>query len=174
MNESDHSLAPAIAPAAHAPPLQAQILLLHPQLTRVWRWGAVLAALPAIGIGSVVAAALGKPWIAALVIFVVMLVVVFIWNYARAYVARFRGRLQQDGLWVERGVWWRNETFVPRSRIQHTEVEQGPLARRYGMASLKLFTAGASHAEIGIDGLAHAQALALRDDLLGRTGHDGV
>jgi hypothetical protein len=95
-------------------------------------------------------------------------------RYLAAYAARFRCRLLLDGLWIERGVYWRRETFVPRARVQHTDVNQGPLARRFGIAELKVFTAGTQAAEIEVDGLAHADALALRDRLLGRGGADGV
>jgi membrane protein YdbS with pleckstrin-like domain len=71
-----------------------------------------------------------------------------------------------DGLEITRGVFWRRIISVPRSRIQHTDVTQGPLQRSYQLSTLVLYTAGAEHARIALDGLAFDTALALREDLL--------
>ncbi|MHC4948989.1 MAG: PH domain-containing protein, partial [Planctomycetota bacterium] len=40
------------------------------------------------------------------------------------------------GIEIRKGVWWRKVINVPRSRIQHTDVAQGPLLRRFGLATL--------------------------------------
>ncbi|MBK8285885.1 MAG: PH domain-containing protein [Ahniella sp.] len=80
-----------------------------------------------------------------------------------------------DGLLVHRGVFWQSETFVPKSRIQQTEVNQGPLDRRWGMAKLNVHTAGTRLENIKVSGLHHGDALALRDALLDRReGVDGA
>ncbi len=71
-----------------------------------------------------------------------------------------------DGLEIARGVFWRRTIRVPRSRIQHTDVTQGPLQRSYQLSTLVLYTAGAEHARIALDGLAFDTALSLRADLL--------
>jgi membrane protein YdbS with pleckstrin-like domain len=72
------------------------------------------------------------------------------------------------GLEIARGVLWRHQISVPRSRIQHTDVTQGPVDRRFGLGTLVIYTAGTEHAAIPIEGLAHETALALRDALLAR------
>ena len=74
------------------------------------------------------------------------------------------------GLEITRGVVWRHQISVPRSRIQHTDVTQGPVERRFGLGTLVIYTAGTEHAAIPIEGLAHETALALRDALLARAG----
>lgn len=94
--------------------------------------------------------------------------------HARAYADRFRATLLDDGLLVERGVWWRTETFVPRARVQHTDVSQGPLGRHFGVATLKVFTAGSQLGQIEVKGLPRDAATTLRDALLGRSDRDGV
>lgn len=78
--------------------------------------------------------------------------------------------LSPDGLEIARGVYWRKTISVPRSRIQHTDVTQGPLQRSYELSTLVLYTAGAEHARIALDGLAFDTALALRKDLLRADG----
>ena len=77
-------------------------------------------------------------------------------------------RLDDDGLEYEHGWLWRHLVSVPRSRIQHTDVTQGPYERRFGLATLVVYTAGTAHASIPIEGLSHETALAIRDALLGR------
>ena len=79
-------------------------------------------------------------------------------------------RLDRHGLEIHRGVWWRSRIRVPRSRVQHTDVHQGPLDRRWGLADLTVFTAGTEAAAIRLPGLPAERALALRDALL--QGHD--
>ena len=77
-------------------------------------------------------------------------------------------RLDEDGLEYEHGWLWRHQISVPRSRIQHTDVTQGPYERRFGLATLVVYTAGTAHASIPIEGLSHETALAIRDALLAR------
>jgi uncharacterized protein len=77
-------------------------------------------------------------------------------------------RLDADGLEHEHGWLWRHHVSVPRSRIQHTDVTQGPYERRFGLATLVVYTAGTEHASIPIEGLSHETALAVRDALLAR------
>ena len=54
---------------------------------------------------------------------------------------------------------------MPRSRVQHTDVSQGPLERHYGLGTLVVYTAGTDHARVSLPGLAHEVAIQLRDDL---------
>ena len=77
-------------------------------------------------------------------------------------------RIDDDGLEYARGRWWRHHVSIPRARIQHTDVTQGPVERRFGLGTLVIYTAGTEHAAVPIEGLPHATALALRDALLSR------
>ncbi|HKI01302.1 MAG TPA: putative glycolipid-binding domain-containing protein [Thermoanaerobaculia bacterium] len=78
------------------------------------------------------------------------------------------------GIEIRSGVLWRGVTSVPRSRVQHTDVSQGPLERRYGLGKLAIYTAGTTHARVDLAGLDHGAALRIRDHLLPREGSDGV
>lgn len=78
------------------------------------------------------------------------------------------------GLEIRRGVLWRQVMHIPRSRVQHTDVAQGPLERGYGLGTLVIYTAGTDHARVELAGLAHETALAIRDHLLPREGGDAV
>ena len=147
---------------------------LHPVVG--WLWAAErLVMLGVLAGGAAVAAIVrGWWWVLVLVPVPAALLAAAAILHARASVARFRAVLLPDGLLVVRGVWWQSETFVPRARVQHTDVRQGPLGRQLGVATLKVFTAGSHMSVIEVPGLRHASALALRDALLGRGARDGL
>ena len=67
---------------------------------------------------------------------------------------------------LSHGVIWRTTTSVPRSRVQHTDVGQGPLQRRFGIATLSIHTAGSDMAQVNLSGLEHGDAIAVRDYLI--------
>ncbi|MEO1246212.1 MAG: PH domain-containing protein [Pseudomonadota bacterium] len=68
------------------------------------------------------------------------------------------------------GVLWRSVTAVPFNRIQHVETSSSPLDRRFGLATLKLFTAGGAGGDLKIDGLAAGQAEQMRALVLEKAG----
>jgi membrane protein YdbS with pleckstrin-like domain len=72
------------------------------------------------------------------------------------------------GIEIRRGVVWRSVVNVPRSRVQHTDVSQGPLERRYGLGTVVIYTAGTDYAQVALPGVDHATALRIRDHLLPR------
>ena len=83
-------------------------------------------------------------------------------------------RVDDEGIEIRRGVLWRTVTNVPRSRVQHTDVSQGPLERRYGLGTLVVYTAGTDHAKVVLQGLAHEVALEIREHLMPERGSDAV
>lgn len=96
------------------------------------------------------------------------------WFLPPLRLAHTRWRLTASGLEIRRGVWFRHWISVPRARVQHTDVERGPLGRRFGLATLVLHTAGHQDSEVRLDGLAHGTALALRDFLLAAEPRGGA
>ena len=83
-----------------------------------------------------------------------------------------RWRVDATTIDYHHGVWWRTENTIPRSRVQHIEVSQGPLQRALGLASLIIFTAGEQLNSVTIGGLDAETARAIRSQLLERvTGH---
>lgn len=83
-------------------------------------------------------------------------------------------RLDADGLEIRRGVIWRSIINVPRSRVQHTDVSQGPVERSHGLSTLIVHTAGTANAQVSLSGLSRETAVALRDQLLPRDDRDAV
>lgn len=89
----------------------------------------------------------------------------FAWKSAS--VIRYAVR-EQDVI-VQTGIFWRKETIQPIARIQHVEQTQGPLDKRFGLYTLKLFSAGTGHVSFQIPGLSARTAARLKRYLLEKT-----
>lgn len=74
--------------------------------------------------------------------------------------------LSELGIHLTQGVIWRATTSVPRARVQHTDVGQGPLQRRFGVSTLSVHTAGSDQAQVNLGGLNYDDAIAVRDFLI--------
>ena len=79
---------------------------------------------------------------------------------------RARGyRLDADQLRIVQGVLFHWDTTVPFGRVQHIDVHQGPIERANGIGSLVLHTAGTDNSSVELVGLAHEDALTMRDSI---------
>lgn len=79
------------------------------------------------------------------------------WAYNNMGVA-----LREHDIAYKEGVVWRSESVLAFNRIQHIEVSRGPLERKWGLAELKLYSAGGMSADLTIEGLNHEQANNIR------------
>lgn len=143
----------------------ASLTPLDPRYKSVMRIEGALVLLPFL-IGALVMGAAGilpPPWTwlplcaPALLALLVVLFLPF---------KRFRSRgyeMGEDRLRVVKGVMFHADTVVPFSRVQHLDVEQGPIERFYGVARLILHTAGTHNSSVTLPGLAHADAIAMRE-----------
>lgn len=75
-------------------------------------------------------------------------------------------RLTDVGLEVKHGVWWKHQQAIPWARVQHADVSQGPIQRMYGIGTLTVHTAGTRDSAVNFEGLAHEQAVSLRDEVI--------
>ncbi len=73
--------------------------------------------------------------------------------------------LGEDRLRIASGWLLRRDTVVPLGRVQHIDVNQGPVARHYGLATLTVHTAGTLNSSVALPGLRHDQALAMRETI---------
>jgi membrane protein YdbS with pleckstrin-like domain len=99
------------------------------------------------------------------------------WQFYRWPAIEYRHtfyRVDHEGIEIRQGVYWRVVINVPRSRVQHTDVSQGPIERRFGLGTLVVYTAGTDHAKVSLGGLEHATALRIREHLLPKAGSDGI
>jgi membrane protein YdbS with pleckstrin-like domain len=155
---------------------------LDPAVVSLWRARGVIAsgvlALVA-GLSLTVMYWLGASVVSRLAVGIVLGIVTLtrLWkaiSWPRVAYEHAAFRLSIDGVLIRKGVYWRSVAHVPRSRIQHTDVAQGPLERRHNLATLIMHTAGTSNAEIKLAGLKAELAYRMRDALLPSGQHDGV
>jgi membrane protein YdbS with pleckstrin-like domain len=83
-------------------------------------------------------------------------------------------RIDAKVLETRSGKVFQRARLLPLSRLQHVDIERGPLERMYGLAALVLHTAGTHSANIRIPGLEAAEATRLRDHLIEIGGDDAV
>lgn len=95
-----------------------------------------------------------------------LLLGVWFWVRPPKLYARLSYRLDDQGLSIESGRWWRRWTFVPRQRLQFVDLISGPIDQRFGLADLVLHTAGSEASEVRLPGLSREVAEALRAELL--------
>ena len=81
-------------------------------------------------------------------------------------------RLDATGFTLRRGHLWRSETRVPQSRVQHLDLQRGPLQRRFGLSTLVIHTAGTRHSAVSVGGLDAEDAERLRDVLARQVDDD--
>lgn len=74
--------------------------------------------------------------------------------------------LGSDGLIIRKGMLWRSEIFVLRSRVQHIDVAQDPMSRLFGLATIKVYTAGTKLGSITLSGLKYDVAESIRNQLI--------
>jgi membrane protein YdbS with pleckstrin-like domain len=141
-------------------------------------WVAILALVTGVGLFVILLAGDAPAAVKILLVIVwfalggLFAVWTLVWPPIRYRYAAYR--VSRDGIEIRGGVLWRSVVSVPRSRVQHTDVNQGPLARSFGLATLILHTAGTEHAAVPLSGLPRDRAYAVRDHLLGGGEDDAV
>jgi len=146
----------------------------NPNTVPVWRSQAVLLVLAATVPLGFFAIRTGNTVVLGAFGLLVVAALACAWFVPPAYYRSLRFAIDEHGIRIERGILWRTLTALPRIRVQHSDVSQGPLQRRFGVATLKLYTAGTRYTKIELPGLEHAEAMALREALLARGGDSGV
>ena len=91
------------------------------------------------------------------------LLLAYRWPAARHRNLRYL--VEEDGLRIRRGVFWRKVIWIPITRVQHTDVSQGPVQRKFDLGTLTIHTAGTAGASISLAGLEHGIASRLSDHL---------
>jgi hypothetical protein len=114
------------------------------------------------GIPALPATIVWTQWLIVLIVFLVWPALAF---PKRGYVVRDKDIL------FRKGIVWQSVTAVPFNRIQHVETSNTPLDRKFGLATLQLFTAGGSSGDLKIDGLTASIAEQLRIFVLRKVGN---
>jgi membrane protein YdbS with pleckstrin-like domain len=132
-------------------------------------WVQSTAFILVVGAAAAAGVVFGEMATSVLVALALALVIGFAWRgqWWPAVAYRYASyRLSARALEIRRGVLWRSVIDVPRSRIQHSDVSQGPFERLHGLGTLSVYTAGTRYALVRLHGLDHASALAMREHLM--------
>ncbi len=103
-------------------------------------------------------------WVLVIVIAIPFLLWPLIAVPRRGYVVR------DKDIVFKSGVVWRSVTAIPYNRVQHVETSNTPIDRKFGIANLKIFTAGGSGGDLQISGLSLDTAEQLRVYILEKVG----
>lgn len=147
---------------------EAELTQLHPNYKTALRVNATLLSIPFI-IGAIVLegalrGASPLPFGVILGVVVFLAIVFVIRLPSRRYAARGY-QISNDRLRVVRGLWWRSDTVVPFGRVQHIDVDQGPLERFFDISTLTLHTAGSHNASVHLPGLGRELAGEMREEI---------
>jgi membrane protein YdbS with pleckstrin-like domain len=58
------------------------------------------------------------------------------------YFPRYRYALGDEGILIQRGIWWKYRRTIPYARIQHISVDQGPIEQMFHLYRVNSYTAG--------------------------------
>ena len=137
---------------------------LHPRIRLLW---IAQGAITAVVLGVVLA--LVDQWIADVPTVAIAGVAAFALLLGIVYAVRlyqvWKFELQNDALYLERGVVTFVETAVPFVRVQHVDTQFGPIERALGLSSVVVYTAGSRNADVRIPGLTPDRARDLQDTL---------
>lgn len=109
------------------------------------------------------------------------IIAVFACIAALAFATRrlIRMRFEREGFALrahdiihQRGYWWMTHTAVPFARVQHVEIEQGPIAKRFGLCTLRVYTAGGGSGDLSISGIGLEDAHRIKAFITGKAGAD--
>lgn len=81
-------------------------------------------------------------------------------------------QLRDKDVHYKHGIIWRAVTSLPYVRVQHVELESGPLERVFKLATLKFYTAGGGSSDMKIPGLPFATASKIRAFVMQQAGED--
>jgi membrane protein YdbS with pleckstrin-like domain len=137
-----------------------------------WGLGALLLS---VLVGAVAGGVLfwldwGQPSF-ALIPFGLVAILTLLHAHLRYRIWRFE--LQDDALFLHRGVLTRVRTVVPYVRVQHVDTQRNPVERVLGLSRVVVYTAGSRGADVAIPGLRPDRADALQERLRTLAGeHD--
>ena len=121
---------------------------LHPRYARRLQAGALAFAVPmiaAVGAGHRLLTSIGTPptWFLALAWSAAILLCARAVGWPVISVPRRGYVVRERDIVYRHGVVWRTVHAVPFNRIQHTKTHSGPLDRRFGLATVAVYSAGA-------------------------------
>ena len=105
----------------------------------------------------------------------VLFLFVMAWRWPTISYRHTSWKLDEEGLEIHKGVFWKHQITVPLGRVQHADVSQGPIQRSFGLGTLIIHTAGTQNSSVVLSGLSQTTAIELRDQIISqKRGNDVV
>src|SRR5699024_395484 len=98
---------------------------------------------------------------------------VFVFIFTKLRWSRWRYELFEQEIYIQHGILIMSRTLVPMIRVQHVDTKQGPILKKFQLASVTISTAATTHE---IPALRMEDASNLRDQIsaLARVDEDDV
>ena len=142
---------------------------LEPRVRLVWGLGVLVGALVVGGVFTAILQFLtDRPIWPGLAVGGVVLIVGL--THAILCYRIWRFEVQDDALYLERGVLTRVRTVVPYVRVQHIDTQRNPIERVFGLGRVVVYTAGSRGADVAIPGLTPDRASDLQHRLRALVG----
>ena len=144
----------------------------------VWRIIGVLHSVIILGllIGDIfVSVKFGWPIWTIVIGGIIFLLYFYCFGYLFPYLKwkRWRYEVREVEIELQHGMFFRKRTLVPMVRVQHVDTVQGPLLRKYGLATVTISTAATVHEIPAID-IREADELRSSISSLARVAEDDV
>ena len=101
-------------------------------------------------------------------IMVILLIFLSVWHTYAAF-SRKKYALREKDIIYQEGLIWRKAIAIPFNRVQHAELQQGPIERLFKLSKLNIFTAGGSSSDLTISGLHQTEANRIKQYILQQT-----
>lgn len=176
----DFDIAPTPAPAPFVKPVidEGRAQQLDPKIKRVWQYGSLIGwgiTLLIAGPFELLILRKGADWNIYFPIFTPIVCISFAllgWWIADKQYRAWTYALTSHELVLSHGVVWRSRRCVARGKVQHIDINSGPLDRRFGLVNVSIYVAGALGSVGSIPGLTPGRAEELRTAILvGRDDH---
>jgi membrane protein YdbS with pleckstrin-like domain len=123
---------------------------ISPKGLKVWRlYGFIhssILVILAIGAGILNWWLVGPWWVNVICVAVsIVYVYIFVYLFPKLRWLRWRYEVREQEIELQHGLFIVKRTLVPMVRVQHVDTEQGPILRKYDLASITISTAATNH-----------------------------
>ncbi|MBP3040196.1 PH domain-containing protein [Bacillaceae bacterium Marseille-Q3522] len=84
-------------------------------------------------------------FIAAAIIFYFLYLYFFVFLFPVMRWKRWRYEVREEEIELEQGIFFIKKTLIPMIRVQHVDTQQGPILRKYQLATVVVSTAASTH-----------------------------
>lgn len=127
-----------------------------PRVIKVWQWSNSISYLFYFGIPIGYTAIFGLDqfhiWVALSLTLLVLVgwVLSIVWLPYKIW-ENWRYAINDKEIELKHGVFFKTQTLIPLSRVQHVDTRQGPLLRWYSLSQVTISTAATTHEIPGLD-----------------------